>query len=212
MKQPTSALDQHEIASSAYDNTITVVDDFLSLADCRRLLNETNSGEWVGSAVAYASGGSKITTGGRRSYSLVLPAYVDWAEAQLRVIECRLAAMFGVQPRNLEPWQMTRYRRGDSYDYHVDCGAWARHPSGERNRTILIVLEQPSRGGATHFRALRQTIRPLPGRLVVWRNLLPTGMCNYAMIHSGRPVWQGRKTILTTWERQRPYVGSWQGE
>jgi prolyl 4-hydroxylase len=204
MKRPTSTLDHREIASG---KTITVVDGFLSLADCRRMLNETTSGEWVGSAVAHPNGGSTIATGGRRSDSLVLPAYSDWAEAQLRGIEGRLAAMFGVQSRKLEPWQMIRYRRGDFYDYHVDCGAWSRHPSGERNRTILIVIEQPSSGGAIHFRALRQTIRPHTGRLVVWRNLLPSGMCNYAMIHSGRPVWQGRKTILTTWERQRPHVG-----
>jgi prolyl 4-hydroxylase len=212
MKRPTSALHHREIVST---NTITVVDDFLSLADCRRLINETNSGEWVGSTVAHPNG-STITMGaralGRRSDSLVLPAYSNWAEAQLRVIECRLVAMLGVQSQSLEPWQMIRYRRGDFYDYHVDCGAWARHPSGERNRTILIVLEQPSRGGAIHFRALRQTIRAVTGRLVSWGNLLPTGMCNYAMIHSGRPVWQGRKTVLTTWERQRPYGGSWQGE
>jgi hypothetical protein len=192
-----------ELALSAADNTITIVDDFVSLADCRRMLEEAMRGEWVGSAVA--SDGSVIGSRGRRSASLVLPAYSDWAEALLRETERRLAAMLTIEPRNLEPWQMTRYRHADAYDYHLDCGRWARHPSGERRRTILIVLEQPTRGGATHFRALRRTIRPVTGRLVVWCNLLPTGRCNHAMIHSGRPVWQGRKTILTTWERQRPY-------
>ena len=204
--------DHGEIALGAADNTITIVDDFVSPADCRRMLEEVMRGEWIGSTVAGARGGSVARSRGRRSSSLVLPAYSEWAQAWLREIERRLAATLAIEPRNLEPWQMTRYRRADGYDYHLDCGDWARDPSGERRCTILIVLEQPTRGGATHFRALRRTIRPVAGRLVVWCNLLPTGRCNHAIIHAGRPVWQGRKTILTTWERQRPYVEQRNGE
>jgi prolyl 4-hydroxylase len=126
--------------------------------------------------------------------------------AWLRAAETRLAQQSDIRTQCLEPWQMTRYRRGTSYDYHLDCGAWARHPSGERQRTVMLVIQAPRQGGATHFRALARTVRPIVGRLVVWRNLLPNGDCDHAMIHSGRPVWQGCKTILTTWERQRPYV------
>ncbi|MCD9033019.1 2OG-Fe(II) oxygenase [Luteimonas sp. Y-2-2-4F] len=183
-------------------DAIVVVDGFLSPVECRSLLDEQARGEWVDSVVANAVGGA-MHGGGRHSDSLVLPGYGATAARLLCGIEQRLQAAFGVAPSHLEPWQMTRYRRGGVYDYHVDCGV--PHPSGERERTILIVLEPPVRGGATHFRALRRTVRPLAGRLVVWRNLLPSGRCNHAMVHSGRPVWQGTKTILTTWEHPRPY-------
>lgn len=199
MKRPAIA------DSRAVDNSITIVDDFLSPQHCRQLLVESIRGEWVRSAVARDIGASVKASQGRRSESLVLSGYSAWGRKHLRAIERRLNAMFGIESRHLEPWQMTRYHRGDAYDYHLDCGAWARHPSGERNRTVLIVLERPARGGSLQFRALHQTIRPLIGRLVVWANLLPSGKGNYAMIHSARPVWRGRKTILTTWERQRPY-------
>lgn len=181
---------------------ILVVDDFLSPADCAHMLEEQTRGEWIDSVVANASGGA-MRGGGRYSDSLVLSEYSGRADALLRRIERRLAQLAGIRPAHLEPWQMTRYRRGERYDYHVDCGI--RHPSGERMRTILIVLEQPACGGATHFRALGRTVRPCAGRLVAWSNLLPNGRCNHAMIHAGRPVWQGRKTILTTWEHVRPY-------
>jgi prolyl 4-hydroxylase len=124
----------------------------------------------------------------------------------MRRVELSLADLLCLDLKSLEPWQMIRYRRAGAYDYHLDCGAWSGHPSGERAQTVMLILEQPKRGGATHFRALARTIRPLAGRLVVWRNLLPNGACNHAMIHSGRPVWQGRKTILITWERQHPYI------
>jgi 2OG-Fe(II) oxygenase superfamily len=184
---------------------ISVFDGFAAAADRRRLLGETLRGDWFRSPVE----GDAILeprSRARVSESILLPSYSPWAIDWLHGVERRLAALVQVDPRHLEPWQFTRYRRGGFYDYHLDCGAWSRHPSGERARTLMIILEAPVRGGATHFRALARTIRPVAGRLVVWQNLLPTGRCNHAMIHSGRPVWQGRKTILTTWERQRPYV------
>ena len=184
---------------------ISVVDHFVTARDCRRLLNETTRGEWMRSGVEGVPDLGRATTG-RLSESLLLPSYSSWASEWMRAMERRLAALLQVDPCRLEPWQITRYRRGGLYDYHLDCGAWSRHPSGERARTVMIILEAPVRGGATHFRALARTIRPVPGRLVLWRNLLATGGCNHAMIHSGRPVWQGCKTILTTWERQRPYI------
>ncbi|WP_161963587.1 2OG-Fe(II) oxygenase [Xanthomonas arboricola] len=187
------------------DDRIIVVNDFLSPLQCQHLLGEQDSGEWIASTVARGNG-STVTGGGRKSDSLVLPGNARIAHPLLRDIEGRLQAMFGVRPAHLEPWQMTRYRRGDAYDYHLDCGV--QHPSGERKRTLLIVLEQPARGGATHFRALNRSIKPLVGRFVLWRNLLPNGRCNHAMIHAGRPVWQGCKTILTTWEHLRPYHAS----
>lgn len=187
------------------EERIIVVDEFLSPLQCRQLLGEQNGGEWIASAILQGNG-STMTGGGRKSDSLVLPGQVGIVNALVRDIESRLQTMFAIRPADLEPWQMTRYRRGDAYDYHLDCGV--PHPSGERKRTLLIVLEQPARGGATHFRALNRSIQPLVGRFVLWRNLLPNGRCNHAMIHAGRPVWQGCKTILTTWEHLRPYHAS----
>lgn len=185
---------------------VTVIDAFVPVTECARILAEAELGIWIGSDVEgevdWGAGGS-----GRTSQSLVLGGgFGPWATRWLRRIEQKLHDRLHVDPQCLEPWQMTRYRRGEAYDYHLDCGAWKRHPSGERARSIMLVLEQPACGGATHFRAQALTIRPRVGRLVVWRNLLPGGACNHAMIHSGRPVWRGRKTILITWERQRRYV------
>lgn len=185
---------------------VSVIDAFASPADCRRLVGEAERGAWIRSAVERKDSWDHGYSG-RTSDSLFLPGgFSAWAATWLHRAEEQLAELLGIRPQCLEPWQMTRYRRGTAYDYHLDCGAWAGHPSGERARTVMLVLEAPQQGGATHFRALARTVRPAAGRLVVWRNLLPDGGCNHAMIHAGRPVWQGRKTILTTWERQRPYV------
>jgi|SRR6185369_6898776 2OG-Fe(II) oxygenase superfamily. len=192
------------------DVGVVTVDEFVSPSHCQRILREAAHGAWVPSGVAAVPldrGRSTFYANGRTSSSLVVFGYSKWMKETLRRIERSLFTMFGIRSRNLEPWQVTRYKRGEAFDYHLDCGAWRAHPSGERSRTILVYLEQPVRGGATDFRALRRRIMPAAGRLVVWNNLLPSGNCNHAMIHAGLPVVQGRKTILTTWERQRRYVG-----
>lgn len=188
------------------DEAICVADNFLSPAECLALLAMSETGIWAASAVAPMTDRSPFSGSGRRSQFMMMPVSYEAMTDLLGTIEARVAERFAIDPRHIEPWQITRYRRGERFDYHLDSGAFAGHPSGERVRTVLIVLERPLRGGATHFRALDRKIPPRAGRLIVWRNLLPSGECNYAMIHAGKPVWQGRKTILTTWERQRSYV------
>ncbi|HET9640538.1 MAG TPA: 2OG-Fe(II) oxygenase [Allosphingosinicella sp.] len=193
------------MAEPVPDPPVIVRDGFLSESDCKTLLAMGETGKWLPGTVKLADG---RTTGSseRRCMSLYFPESGARMISLLGQIETRLATQFGIARERLEPWQMIRYRRGEGFDYHFDCGAYDSHKSGERRRSIILFLEQPEQGGATHFRALRLTVRPCRGRLLLWNNLLPTGRCNHAMIHSGRPVWRGRKTILATWEHEQPYA------
>ncbi len=193
-------------------NAVTVVDAFLMRDACDAMLAIGDAGDWEQSTVARRDG--TMVGGGRarRSQSLCGPDLRTRAPDQFEAIEAELAALFSIVASHLEPWQLTRYRRGDGFDYHLDCGAHGDHPAGERRRTILIVIEEPQAGGATHFRALGKRVSPRRGRLIVWNNLLPTGHCNHAMIHAGRPVWRGRKTILTTFEHELPYCEADRGD
>lgn len=198
-----------DLSAELADRHLVTVDHFVPISVCRRMLREASVRDWVPSGVAAMTGRQRSAApymAGRSSLTLAADRHSPWMEAALHRIERTLLMTFHIRPGNLEPWQVTRYKRGDAFDYHLDCGCWSRHPSGERLRTILVYLEQPVRGGGTDFRALHRKISPIAGRLVVWDNLLPNGNCNHAMIHAGRPVWQGRKSILTTWERERRYV------
>jgi len=197
---------RNRLRAELADQCIVTVDHFLSAPVCRRMLRETATGDWVPSGVATPAGRAQAYANGRSSTTLMGQRYSPWMALQLRNIEDRLRTTFGIMPSRLEPWQVTRYRRGERFDYHLDCGCWQHHPSGERKRTILFYIQQPQQGGVTHFRALHEKITPVVGRLVVWNNLLASGNCNHAMIHSGRPVWRGHKIVLTTWEREYRYV------
>lgn len=188
------------------DEGIAVIEEFVTPSECKLILKELEFTHWGDSAVvkyigdenspAYYSGMRKSETSGQIWFS-------DELNEILARIEERLALLLGCSRRHLEEWQATRYRKNDHFDYHVDGGNWEHTAAGERKRSIIMYLDTPRRGGETSFRALNRTIAARAGRLLVWNNLLPTGKCNFAMIHAGLPVKNGTKTILVSWERER---------
>jgi prolyl 4-hydroxylase len=190
------------------DNLVVSIDQFLPVPLCRQMVEVANSGLWLPSTVQSSDGSltqKTSATTGRNSSTLMAADLGPCIVQELRKLEQSLKQVFGILSVNLEPWQLTRYQRGEAFDYHLDCGSWKNHPSGERRRTIIIYLQEPLLGGSTHFRALNVKISPIVGRLLLWHNLLPNGNCNHAMIHCSEPVGQGCKIVLTTWEHEAPY-------
>lgn len=187
--------------------SVIVRDAFISPAECASILRELDHSYWHSSAIINKRTG-RVRLEVQERYRGSTTSHQEWFSARLnatvRRIERRLAKQFGCDPSALEPWQATRYEKGGRFDYHVDGGSWKTSPAGERKRTYLLYLVAPDAGGETHFRALDILVRPEPGRLVAWTNLLPSGDCDYGMIHAGLPVRRGTKTTLVTWERQRP--------
>jgi prolyl 4-hydroxylase len=188
------------------DEGIAVVDKFVTPSECDLILRELEFTLWADSAVvkyigdenspAYFSAMRKSRTAGQVWFS-------DELNETLAAIEERLALLLASSRKRFEEWQATRYGRNDHFDYHVDGGNWEHTAAGERKRSIIMYLDTPLRGGGTRFRALNKTIAARAGRVLIWNNLLPTGKCNFAMIHAGLPVKEGTKTILVSWERQR---------
>jgi prolyl 4-hydroxylase len=186
---------------------VATFDDFLSWTELQQIRFELGFTHWWHSSVvryngredspAYFSDIRVSQTSGQIWFS-------DQLMACLTPIEQRLAELLGTPVCCFEEWQATQYEASNHFDYHVDCGNWEGSAAGERKRSILIYVDAPEQGGETHFRALNRTIDPKPGRLLVWNNLLPSGKCNFAMIHAGLPVIRGSKTIFVTWERERP--------
>ena len=193
-------------AKQLAESWVATVDEFVPPLVCRRLVGQLTDVAWLPSDVAGVDAQQALALhSGRASSTAVLERPSGSIQEVLLDIERSLYRTFGVRRSRLESWQVTRYATGESYDYHLDCGRWRRHPSGERRRTILIYLERPQRGGATDFRALGLRVMPVVGRLVIWNNLLSNGRCNHAMIHAGCKVSRGQKIILTTWERERRF-------
>jgi prolyl 4-hydroxylase len=191
------------------ENNVLVRDDFLDPAARRQILDELGRCQWKASeTVNLKSKGQRgrKQDSGRVSMTVTAGEWPTNIVFGLGRIEQSLARQFGIVGERLEEWQATRYMAGDSFDFHLDCGCFAKDPAGERRTTIMIFLDRPLQGGGTFFRALNLEIKAVAGRIVLWNNLLANGNCNHAMIHAGLPVIRGVKTILITWERQRRYA------
>lgn len=188
------------------DDLVTCTDGFLDEVVCRAVRRELDYCHWRPSAVARRHGADIRSERSPTRTSLTTGQW--WFTRQLlasvAALEAELARAFGVDPCRLEPWDATHYEPGGSFDVHHDAGLWSDTPAGERTRTFLLYLETPLDGGDTHFPLLDLTIRPAVGRLVVWPNLRADGRPDPLLRHTALPVRRGRKTILTTWERERP--------
>lgn len=185
---------------------LAVVDGFVTPPECELILSELRFTLWADSAVVKYIGDENSPayySDMRRSQTAGQVWFTDELNEALAVIEERLALLLASSRKHFEEWQATRYGRGDRFDYHVDGGNWEQTAAGERKRSIIMYLDTPRRGGGTRFRALNRTIKARAGRVLIWNNLLPTGKCNFAMIHAGLPVKEGTKTILVSWERER---------
>ncbi len=188
------------------EDKIAVLDGFITPSECDAVMKELKYTHWADSTIvkyigdeqspAYYSDARKSQTSGQIWFG-------DELNVLLANIEEGLVSLLATSRDRLEEWQATQYGKDDHFDYHVDGGNWESTAAGERRRSIILYLDTPMDGGGTRFRALNKTVAAKAGRLLVWNNLLPTGKCDFAMIHAGLPVIEGTKTILVSWERER---------
>lgn len=188
---------------------IFYVDDFLSIAECRSIMDELEIAFWQSSKIITYLPGSESHHQVLAPSRISETAHQEWFSADLNAmlgsIEKRLELYFDIDNSKLEYWQATQYPMRGKFDYHLDAGFWEKDNAGERVHTILLYLDTPLKGGSTHFRALDLEIKPKTGRMVIWKNLFENGDCNYKMIHASLPLLKGTKTTLVTWERQKKH-------
>ena len=178
-------------------NGINIIDNFLTESECRDILVETSLNPfWMTAKVASQHntlGHHEYLSIHRKSQVLHESNFSQNLKNKTHSIKNLLNEKINVNWEKFEDWQITKYEAGDFYNFHDDCGCWKGHPSGEREKTILIYLLSPKKGGETYFRALNHYVRPIQGRLVFWDNLLKNGNCNYGMIHAGLKVTEEQK-------------------
>jgi prolyl 4-hydroxylase len=199
---PMTGLPNPKVMSKARE--IMTFDGFISIQECGILIGELATCTWQPSVVRSRRQSVYSTT--RSSFAVYEDSFTPTLKARLQSIERNIAVALHTHTDKFERWQAVNYERGEHFNFHIDAGSGlARDPSGERVRSIVLYLSSPEAGGETNFRALNVVIKPEPGRLIVWNNLLPDGSPDYAMIHAGMPVLKGSKTILVTWEREKKH-------
>ena len=135
------------------------------------------------------------------------------ADPAVAELERRIIDFIGLDPAYGEPIQGQRYAVGQEFkghtdyfepsglDFHKFCSI-----AGNRTWTVMLYLNEPEAGGATHFRTIDKTIHPEAGKLLCWNNLRSDGSPNPSTIHQGMKVRAGVKYVITKWFRERPWA------
>lgn len=140
------------------------------------------------------------------------------ADAVVRTLERRIAALTAWSTRALEPCSIIRYRPGQAYRPHVDWfsvdqlqrnRALRGDPSGQRMATFLVYLHAPDRGGGTAYPRAGLTVAGRDGMGLIHWNVDADGAPDEASLHAGEPVQAGEKWLWRCTLRQSP-VPPWQ--
>ena len=179
------------------------------------LINKAEEIGLMKSTVVDGKGGNK-THPGRTSSTAFLPKGYDDV---VKCIENRIAINANESRDNLEPLQVTAYKKKEKYDYHHDYFPNVQPGKGQRTKTVFSYLKGLENdggevcGGGTAFPKLKtennETVRvyPVSGHAVMWSNVTSDGNVDDMTLHGGEEVTceNVRKIGLNAWFRDKPW-------
>lgn len=133
----------------------------------------------------------------------------------LQRIEKRIAELVDCPLEQGEPIQVLHYEPGGEYKPHYDYFD-PSHPGnkevlaqgGQRIATLIMYLNDVTRGGSTVFPEIGLDVLPRKGHAVYFAYCDDAGTLDVRTLHGGSPVGSGEKWIATKWFRQQAYVGA----
>lgn len=177
-----------------------VLEDFMSGWECDQIVKIVNA-HLRPSTVTGDSGDTKFRTSSTCDLSLC-------HEPLVTAVDQKIAAALGIGLAYSEGIQAQKYQVGQQFKPHTDYfkpGDYSSHAStrGNRTWTFMVYLNETPKGGGTQFVNIGRTFYPKKGTAVAWNNLYPDGKPNPDTLHSGMPVEEGEKIIITKWFREK---------
>ncbi|RKP07731.1 hypothetical protein THASP1DRAFT_2589, partial [Thamnocephalis sphaerospora] len=136
-------------------------------------------------------------------------AYLDKSmDSVVRCIEQRASQFSNISVEATESLQVVWYTKGQEFRPHHDYlmrkdlkhDHWSRH--GQRYVTILVYLNEPTKGGSTLFSTLGIDIKPKKNDAIFWYNVGLNELEDIRTMHGGSPVEEGEKYAINIWQRK----------
>ncbi len=121
----------------------------------------------------------------------------------------RLSEIVGLNYRSIPYIEVSRYKTGEFFAYHLDAFNKGyilnklvnkEYKFIQRFLTAICYLNTPEDGGETSFPDLEKKIYPEIGKFLLFENTKNSSLIpNLKSFHSGDPVRKGEKWIITIW-------------
>lgn len=185
---------------------LVVFGNLLSDAECDALVAQAQPRMTRSLTVQTSSGGEEVNAD-RTSQGM----FFRRAENPLVTrIEERIARLLQWPATHGEGLQVLRYPPGAQYKPHYDYfdpaepgTAAITSRGGQRVATLVMYLNEPTRGGATTFPDLGLEVLPKRGHAVFFAYDQPHPSSR--TLHGGAPVVEGVKWVATKWLRERVF-------
>ena len=182
---------------------VVVFGNLLSDAECDELIAEAEPRMKRSLTVSIKTGGEEVNAD-RTSDGMF---FARGETSVVQALERRIAQLVRWPVLNGEGLQVLHYRPGAEYKPHYDYfdPAEPGTPSilkrgGQRVATLVIYLNEPSRGGGTTFPDINLVVAPKRGNAVFFSYDRPHPATR--TLHGGAPVIEGEKWIATKWLRE----------
>lgn len=192
-------------------NFIYEIDNFLTKDECINLINKHNN-NLKRSEVINSNRVSKFRTSSQK--------WIDDTELNNKILNLvNKYSKIKLSLDNGESIQFAKYEPTQEYNKHYDICTFEENKDActkdynkfgsYRYITVIIYLNNNFNGGETLFNDLGRKIKPKQGKALLFYNCilddksLENGLCKRIddSIHSGLPVDNGEKYILTKWYR-----------
>lgn len=174
---------------------IYVVDDFLSQKECEYIIKISEP--YVRkSRVVDKETGTGVEHPSRTSESYYHGYDIKW-------LVSRVQRITGVSKKNQEPTQVARYTNGQFYQQHLDSLTVPDY-AGNRIATVLVYLNDVSKGGATFFNDLDLRVQPKRGSCVIFFPSKVDETADPRHLHTAENA-EDIKWVTQVWVRSKPY-------
>ena len=176
------------------------IPNFLTEVECSHLIGLIDK-NLQPSTVTGGAGEYAVTSDFRTSSTSVLPV----GDPTVAVIDNKIRHRLGISDFG-EGIQGQKYEVGQHFKDHTDffqAETLKQHCTdrgqGNRSWTFMIYLNTVPAGGATGFSKLGIEFKAERGTAVIWKNSDIDGTVYPDTMHSGNPVVEGTKYIITKW-------------
>jgi prolyl 4-hydroxylase len=186
---------------------VVVLGNLLSAEECEALIESARPHLARSLTVQTQTGGEELNPD-RTSSGMF---FTRGQTPEVARVEARIARLLNWPLENGEGFQVLNYKPGAEYKPHYDYfdpnepgTPTILRRGGQRVATLVMYLNEPTRGGGTTFPDIGLEVAPVRGNAVFFS--YDRAHPATRTLHGGAPVIEGEKWVATKWLREREFI------